>query len=143
MAVKKGQVFGLYIDEDGDDTFTKVALAQSKELTQSKEALDKSNDDNAEHASYVGGLKSGELTVEAFYDYGGSSNGYELMQTAYAVDTSTPFQLRGAETGDVQYEFDAHVTELTLTSNTNELVTFSATLQIDGALTTSTVATGV
>lgn len=138
MAIRKGQAFGLYI-EDGSD-FTLVALAQSKELSRSKEALDKSNDGNAEFASFVGGIKSGELTVEAFYDYTGTNAGYTLIKDAFELETPTAFQLAGSETGDPLIEFDAHVTELTITTNTNELIVFSATLTTDGAITESTVA---
>ncbi len=132
----KGQKYRFYIDDGG--TMQKVGETREKEVNRSKDLLDRSSDDNPTDATYIGGLREGEVTISGLY--APDDPGQTLISSAFESDSPTPMKLEGSQSGSVSIEFDGHIEDWTRTHNLNELSVFELTIRTDGEITESQVA---
>ncbi|WP_263787289.1 phage tail protein [Salinibacter grassmerensis] len=133
---EKGQKYRFYIDDGG--TMQKVGETREKSVNRSKDLLDRSSDDSPTDASYIGGLREGEVTISGLY--APDDPGQTLIQAAFESDSPTSMKLEGDETGDVQIKFDGHIEDWSRTHNLNELSVFELTIRTDGEITEDQVA---
>lgn len=89
----------------------------------------------------AGGTKSGSLSFTGAYLKDPTSPNISAFELIQYLGTVQDYLWGGIEPGDDQVTGQAHVTDITITSNTNEAITFSATLTLSGEPVASKVST--
>lgn len=79
------------------------------------------------------------VTCEGFFSFDGANNTPDVLNTAFENKTLLSLELTTAVTGDVEWAFSAYCTALEITAEAQEDVTFSATFEVDGAVTQQTI----
>lgn len=80
------------------------------------------------------------VTVDGFFNYDGTNNSVDVLNTAYANKTELTMELTTGVTGDTEWQFTAICTALSFTAEAQQDSTFSATFTVQGAVTQATVA---
>lgn len=80
------------------------------------------------------------VTVEGFFSYDGTNNTPDVLNTAFENKTTLTMELTTGVTGDVEWQFSAVCTALEITAEAQQDTTFSATFEVDGAVTQATIA---
>ena len=89
----------------------------------------------------AGGLKSGSISFTGAYVKDVDSPNISAFELFALLGTLQEAVWGGIEPGDDQVTAPAHVTDVAISSNTNEAITFTATLTLAGEPTISTVST--
>lgn len=80
------------------------------------------------------------ITVDGFFNYDGTNNSVDVLNTAYENKTELTMELTTGVTGDVEWQFTAVCTALSFTAEAQQDATFSATFTVQGAVTQATIA---
>lgn len=80
------------------------------------------------------------VTVEGFFSFDGTNNTPDVLNTAFENKTSLTMELTTGVTGDVEWQFSAYCTALEITAEAQQDTSFSATFEVDGAVTQATIA---
>ena len=137
---KVGNEFVLRIDNAGTANF--IVCEQSSELSVSAELITVLCKTTGSWATNLaGGLKSGSISFTGAYLHEPTSPNLSAFELLALVGTVQDVIWGGQVTGDDIVEVEAHITDLSITSNTNEAITFSATLTLADEPVITTVPT--
>ena len=133
-----GNDFFLRIDVDGTPAF--IVCEQSSELSVSAEIITVLCKNTGEWQEVLaGGLKSGSISATGVYVKNPDSPNLSAFDIIGLIGTIQEAIWGGLEPGDDQVVADVHVTELSISTATNEAITFSLTLTLTGEPTVSQV----
>ena len=120
---------------------TAFAKLKSNDMSIAIDKLVTSNKDDAGWETSLAGLKSGSFSFEGnFIETGGSTNTtFDELLTDAAAGTIFTANMHSGVSGDSKFSASVFLTDLKLNAPFNDIVTFSGTLNITGALTASTV----
>jgi hypothetical protein len=93
--------------------------------------------------AFVGGLTNGTIQIQGFWDDTASTGTATVLDSLLGLGTTTigwEYGPEGNTAGDVKYSGECVLQSLDHSSPVADLVTFSATLQISGAVTKGTFA---
>ncbi len=136
-----GQKYILQISED-DSTYTPVGKMTSFGLTRSRETIETNNFDSPDDAEHIAGMKSWSMDGEALYVY--DDTGQQLIETAFAQTATTYYFKLTSDAGTAGvYEFygQGTITELEISGATNEVVTYTISIEGTGAVTREAIST--
>jgi len=140
MAKQIGNKFFLRFDATPNPLF--VICEQTSNFSLSSEditVLCKTSGDFAEILE--GGTKSGSLAFTGAYVKDPSSGNLSAFELIGLLGSLQDVVWGGLEPGDDIIEFPGKLSSIEITANTNEAITFSATLNVAGEVTTTKVPT--
>ena len=118
-------------------TLATIAHTTSCSISFSNEVADATTKDSAGYSEIIPAVRSGEISFDGLVDYTDSAGGDELA--AYLLGrTKVDFSFGTAATGDTVYTGEGYVTSLEITGEMESAVSYSGTISITGAITTST-----
>lgn len=79
------------------------------------------------------------VTVEGFFNFDGTNNTPADLNTAFENQTLLVMELTTSVTGDTEWRFSAYCTSLEITAEAQQDSTFSATFEVDGAVTQASI----
>ncbi len=133
--VINGTNLRVYVGTDAIAYATNCTLSLSAEL---RETIHKDNPGAGWRGIEVG-RKSGTVTVEALYAEDGSTETPFDLFTAFDDKTELTMMLSTEVSGDTRWSFSAYCTALEVNGPVEENSSYSATFEINGAVTTETV----
>lgn len=138
----KDTVFSLE-DSAGSTLRALTTNLTSVALSRANDTHDKTGFGASGH-EFITGLTNGTITLEGFWDDTASTGTATVLDSLIGTG-STPtyaweYGPEGSTTGDVKYSGECVLQSLDYTSPVADLVTFTATLQISGAVTKGTYA---
>lgn len=138
----KSRSWLLYASDDAGVTQKVVACLTSKELAGSNGAIDASSDCGNEYLA--GDLVEQTVNIEGFTTLGAEATKVSSSQlyTYWLNKTTFNAEIKRATevTGDVSYQGDVFVSDLSINANDNEVVSFTATLTVAVPPLTQTIA---
>lgn len=118
-------------------TLATIAHTTSCSISFSNEVADATTKDSAGYSEIIPAVRSGEISFDGLVDYTDSAGGDELA--GYLLGrTKVDFSFGTAATGDTVYTGEGFVTSLEITGEMESAVSYSGTISITGAITTST-----
>ena len=81
---------------------------------------------------------SGTVSIEGFYAEDATNNSVETLEGAFADKTLLSVEFTTGVSGDSLRSFSAYISSIEINAEAQQDVTFSATLEIDGAVTITT-----
>lgn len=137
---KIGNDFLLRIDNAGTANY--IVCEQTTELSVSSELITVLCKNTGPWATNLaGGLKSGSISFTGAYLKDPTSPSLSAFELLALVGTIQSMVYGGTVAGDDIVEVEAHVTDLSISSNTNEAITFSATFTLADEPVITTVPT--
>lgn len=131
-----GQKWILSISVDGV-SYTPVGYMRSKNLQRTRQTIDASSDNDPDWTCVVSGQRSWSIDGEMIDVY--DDAGQLLIQAAFASDDEYYFKFSTGVTGETEYLGTGLVTEDSIQSQTNQVVTRRLSVQGVGALTEQAV----
>jgi predicted secreted protein len=117
-------------------TLATVAHTTSCSISFSNDVSDVTTKDSAGFSEIIPAVRSGEISFDGLVDYTDTAGGDELA--GYLLGrTKVDFSFGTAATGDTVYTGEGFVTSVEISAEAETAVTFSGTIQITGAVTTS------
>ena len=140
MAVMNGSLMQvLFIDGFTGSPTAAIDLQTDCSISLSMDTRDITTKASSGWRNVLGGTKSGTLTFSALHDMTVTTGLAELMSTFN--DSTLPGQctvlFTTGVTGDDQYQADAILTSVDMSSGTEDNVTISGTFELTGAITFS------
>ena len=118
--------------------YTVVGLGQTLSINQSRNAMDKSNKDDGDNSSFVGGRRNVTVSSGGVFDHTEDA-GYTILETSFASSAGTVWFLASPiSSGDKEFYGSGIVTDLSVTLDDESVSNFTTTIQVSGALTTAT-----
>lgn len=118
-------------------TLATIAHTTSCSISFSNEVADATTKDSAGYSEIIPAVRSGEISFDGLVDYTDAAGGDELA--GYLLGrTKVDFSFGTAATGDTVYTGEGYVTSLEITGEMESAVSYSGTISITGAITTST-----
>jgi TP901-1 family phage major tail protein len=132
---QKGQDLILSITPTGGGSKTPVGYMQSKELSRSADTVDTSNDDEPDWATSLLTQRSWGINGSALYVY--DDPGQEAVEEAYENDDPATFHLepRNPDGSDYKFEGQGHLTDASISAETNEAIEYSLEVEGTGPVT--------
>lgn len=92
--------------------------------------------------TFIGGLTNGTFSLQGFWDKTAVSGSATVLDGLIVEGTPVAWEYgpEGGTTGDIKYSGNGIVQSVDYASPVADLVTFAATIQISGAVTTGTYA---
>ncbi len=136
MALLNASGHKLYIVESSVNKL--VGSLDNITLDNKTDVIDLTTKDNSGTRAIMMGLKSTSLSLDGKTDFqpGTDVRNFDDFYTLWAGRTSAIFLIKNAVTGDSTQQFTAYVTSLQLKSGKETSLDWSASLEIDGAITT-------
>ena len=135
-----GNDFFLRIDTGSGEAY--IICEQNSELSLSSEIITVLCKTTGQWAEILaGGTKSGSISFTGAYVKDPTAPNVSAFDIAALVGTVQNVIWGGTASGDDVVEAPAHISDVTITSNTNEAITFSATLTLAGEPTITTYTT--
>lgn len=121
---------------------TAIAKLKSNDMDLTFDKLITSSKDGAGWATHISGEKSGAFSFDGnFIETGGSTNiTFDELMTDAIAGTELTIMMTTNVTGDTKWSGTCTIENLKLSSPHNDVVTFSGSLKLTGALTPATVA---
>ena len=117
-------------------TLAAVAHTTSCSISFSNDVSDVTTKDSGGYSEIIPAVRSGEISFDGLIDYTDSAGGDELA--GYLLGrTKVDFSFGTAATGDTVYTGEGFVTSVEITGEAETATTYSGTIQITGAVTTS------
>lgn len=129
MAVMNGTLISVTIGG------TEVSLQTECSISLNGELRDITNKESGGFKQSLMGLRSGSLNFSVLHD---EAEDYNLQQmfTAWSSDTAIDVvKFTTGTTGDYEFESDGWLTSLEMNAGTEDNVTVSGTIELDGAIT--------
>ena len=135
-----GQKYVLEITLNGGTTYTKVGKLTSASLGRERETTETNNFDSPDWKESISTMRSWSIDGEALYVY--DDAGQQAIESAYAQDDAAGFRITSAAGTVGVYEFtgDGFVTEASIEFETNEVVTYSLSVEGTGPLVRAAIA---
>jgi predicted secreted protein len=125
-----------------DEQTVYIVCEQNSELSLSSEVITVLCKTTGQWAEVLnGGTKSGSLSFTGAYVKDPTAPNISAFDLIGLLGTVQTYIWGGVEPGDDEVTGEAHVTDLAITSNTNEAITFTATLTLSGEPTAQKVTT--
>lgn len=119
-----------------------IVCEQTSELSANSEPITVLCKNSGQWQEVIGGgLKSGSFSFTGAYVKDVDSPNISAFQLLLLLGTIQEAIWGGIDPGDDQVTADVHVSDISIASNTNEAITFSATLTLAGEPVYSTVST--
>lgn len=136
--VFNGTIMALTISDAG--TYEPIAYATTKNLDLSTNMLDITDDSTGGWKAFLAGDKQGKASISGHvvYNEGASEQNWDQLYAAWTGGTALTVRWKTAVSGDTYIQASAYVDSLSQDAPHDSPVTFSATLQFSGALTTGT-----
>jgi len=134
MAIINGTVFLLKIGADGSE----VAVPDQTEgsISISMETRDITTKDSSGFRELLESTRSASISISGLVDDDGAGGaGADLFAVLNSRATTNVIFGLDAASDDYHYECDAFVTSLEISAGTEDNVTYSATLEVTGAIT--------
>jgi len=125
------------------DPAVTLACATDATFSLSTELRDTTCKDTGGWRDLLSGLKSGQITTSGLYidSDAPADAGFTHLFTAWNTGDPVPIEFGTAVTGDTMWECDAIITQLEMNApGVNQNITWTATFEIAGTVTMSTVA---
>ena len=136
MSQVNGKDIGIYFAATGQ-TPVLIAAATSGELSLSTDSIETSNKDTAGFKTFIPGRKSGSISMEAMFIPTDSAISYDDIFDLWKNDTVLDVEYKHAGTGNKTYSAQGVITSLGQSAPDGEVVTFSAEIQLSGAISRS------
>lgn len=126
----------LFASPDDGVTWNLIAFAKSCSLSISADRLDVTSKDSPGFKEKINGDKEWSLTTDGLVFFGATANKLKARDLAKGLLDDTLYKTRFStdETGDSEFEGECQVSSYSENANHNEIATFSATLDGNGAL---------
>jgi predicted secreted protein len=125
-----------------DEQTVYIVCEQNSELSLSSEVITVLCKTTGQWAEVLnGGTKSGSLSFTGAYVKNATSPDISWAELGPLLGTVQTYIFGGLEPGDDEVTGQAHLTDLQLGANTNEAITFTATLTLSGEPTFQKVTT--
>lgn len=133
-----GQDYVLEASADGS-TYTTVGKLQSLSLSRERGTVDTNNFDSPDWQESLSTMRSWSIDGEALYVY--DDAGQAIIEAAYAANAAYYFKITSADgtVGVFEYSGQGFVTDASVEFETNEVVTYSLSVQGTGALTRAAI----
>jgi hypothetical protein len=120
----------------------KIDLQTECSLSMSMDTRDITTKASGGYRQLLGGLRSGSLTFTALFAEDATNGFAELFAsfTNASAGGRCHVLFTTDATGDVEYDADAILTSLDVSSGTEDNVTMTGTFELSGAITTTTIA---
>lgn len=128
---------GFVHGKDGAITVNSVnlsAFTNNVVLNRSADAHDVTSYGNDSHRKF-GGLFDGSVTLDGIFENGASGTPRTALNSALGTVVAVLWHPEGAGTGNAEYTFNALVQSYVETAPVADMITWSATLEIDGDVT--------
>lgn len=127
----------LYVDSNAVAYATSFSMSMSRGVN---ELIHKDNPGSGWREIDVDNTtKTATITVEALYSEDGTNNAPSDLFTVFNSGTLVTVSAKTGTSGDTSYDGSGYVTALDFTGTVNETATFSATIEVTGAIATGTV----
>ena len=147
MAQTTGVMNGSLLKVQFIDTFAgtptvAIDLQTECSLSLSMDTRDITTKSSAAWRELVGGTRSGSLTFSALFAEDATNGFTELLASFTATDVGGRCHVLFTtdNSGDVEYDADAILTSLEVSAGTEDNATMSATFELSGAITSTTIA---
>lgn len=133
--IGKAVVIKVDTSTTGTPTWVKVAGQQGGNLSRTVETIEATTKDS-DSKEFVGGMGEWSMECDGIYQIGDA--GFAKLETAFALKQPVKVQIALPSADATKFDFLeglALITELPLDFNTDDLATYSVTLQGTGALT--------
>lgn len=140
MATFNGTKLGIYIGDEGDptETWELIAAATDCSLSLSAEVIDVSTKDSGAWRQLLAGMRSASMSTSGLIDYTASNKNLSDLFAAFNSRTRLHLRFSNAVSGDQRYECYGYLTSLEQSAGMEDTATYSASLEIDGAVTAAT-----
>lgn len=118
--------------------YTLLGLGQSLSISQSRNAMDKSNKADGDNSSFVAGRRNITVSSGGVFDHTEDA-GYTILETVFASsDGIVWFLATPLNSGDKEFYGSGVITDLSVTLDDESVSNFTTTIQVTGALVTAT-----
>ena len=131
--IMNGTLLGVYVGS------TLIAHATEGSISLSMDTRDATTKDSSGSRALLEATKSGTISVSALYAED-ATYGVDDLMTAWSGRTQLTVKFSTEVSGDHYWSAAAYVTSLEVSSGMEDNVTYSATFELTGAITYSTVA---
>ena len=128
-----GTLLGVYVGS------TLVAHATEGSISLSMDTRDVTTKDSSGMRELLEGTKSGSISVSALYAED-AAYGVEDLMTAWANRTALTVKFSTEVSGDHYWSANAYLTSLEVSASTEDNASYSASFELTGAVTYTTVA---
>ena len=130
--IMNGTLLGVYVGS------TLIAHATEGSISLSMDTRDATTKDSSGSRALLEATKSGTISVSALYAED-ATYGVDDLMTAWSGRTQLTVKFSTEVSGDHYWSAAAYVTSLEVSSGMEDNVTYSATFELTGAITYSTV----
>lgn len=143
MATFNGTKLGVYLSTDSGTSYDLVAAATDCSLSISTETIDISTKDSSAWRELLPGMRSASLSVSGLIDYTAATGKKVTTDLFTLLENRTAVLVRFSNevVGDKRYGATAYITSLEQSAGTEDTATFSATFEISGAISETSVPT--
>jgi TP901-1 family phage major tail protein len=131
--IMNGTLLGVYVGS------TLVAHATEGSISLSMDTREVTTKDSAGMRELLEGTKSGSISVSALYAED-AAYGVEDLMTAWANRTALTVKFSTEVSGDHYWSANAYLTSLEVSASTEDNASYSASFELTGAVTYTTVA---
>lgn len=130
--IMNGTLLGVYVGS------TLVAHATEGSISLSMDTRDATTKDSSGYRDLLEGTRSGSISVSALYA-GDATYGVTDLMTAFSNRTTLTVKFSTEVSGDDYWSATCYLTSLEVSAATEDNATYSASFEISGAVTFSTV----
>lgn len=131
--IMNGTLLGVYVGS------TLVAHATEGSISLSMDTRDATTKDSSGYRDLLEGTRSGSISVSALYA-DDSTYGVNALMTAFSNRATLTVKFSTEVSGDDYWSATCYLTSLEVSAATEDNATYSASFEISGAVTFSTVA---
>ena len=131
--IMNGTLLGVYVGS------TLVAHATEGSISLSMDTRDATTKDSSGYRDLLEGTRSGSISVSALYA-DDATYGVNALMTAFSNRTTLTVKFSTEVSGDDYWSATCYLTSLEVSAATEDNATYSASFEIGGAVTFSTVA---
>ena len=130
--IMNGTLLGVYVGS------TLVAHATEGSISLSMDTRDATTKDSSGYRDLLEGTRSGSISVSALYA-DDATYGVNALMTAFSSRSTLTVKFSTEVTGDDYWSATCYLTSLEVSAATEDNATYSASFEISGAVTFSTV----
>ena len=131
--IMNGTLLGVYVGS------TLIAHATEGSISLSMDTRDATSKDSSGTRDLLEATKSGTISVSALYAED-ATYGVDDLMTSWAARTALTVKFSTEVSGDHYWSASAYITSLEVSAGMEDNVSYSATFELTGAITYSTVA---
>lgn len=118
-----------------DAAYALIGKATDISISRSRNAIDTSTKDDGDNSSFISGRRNETVSISGLFDHTEDA-GYTKLSDAFEASNGTVYFLVTSTTsGDTEWHGSGVITDLSTSFADESASTFTATLQVTGALT--------